>query len=294
MTPVAVVAHQKKTLGGGLDELRRLLRHAGFADPLWYEVPKSKKAPKAARQALADGADLILAWGGDGTVQRVIDVIAGSGATLGVLPAGTANLFATNLGIPDELPGALETALHGARRTIDVGEANGERFGVMAGAGFDASMIERADRALKDRVGHLAYVWTGVRATREGSHEVKVDVDGQRWFEGKASCVLIGQMGTLTGGLVAFPDADPADGRLEVGVVTADSALDWARVATRLATGKPEKSPFTRNTSGKKVKVRFDSEVRYELDGGARTKVKKLVAKIHPGALVVAVPEASS
>src|SRR5690349_16048024 len=99
MTTVAVVAHSGKTLGGGLGELRELLAREGFADPVWYEVPKSKKAPRRARQAVEQGADLLLVWGGDGMVQRCADAVAGSGVALGILPAGTANLFATNLGI---------------------------------------------------------------------------------------------------------------------------------------------------------------------------------------------------
>ena len=97
---VAVVAHMEKRLGGGLPELRRVLASYGIEDPLWYEVPKAKRAPDRARRALEEGADLVFAWGGDGTVRRCMGVLAGTGASLAVLPAGTANLFATNLGIP--------------------------------------------------------------------------------------------------------------------------------------------------------------------------------------------------
>ena len=103
MTTIAVVAHSRKMLGGGLPELRAELTRAGHADVLWYEVPKSRKAPAAAKQALDDGADLLFVWGGDGTIQRVVDAVAGSGATLALLPAGTANLLARNLGIPIDL-----------------------------------------------------------------------------------------------------------------------------------------------------------------------------------------------
>ena len=78
MTRVAVVAHAGKSVGGGLVELRRVLEEAGVADPLWYEVPKSRKAPKQVKRALDEGAELVFAWGGDGTVQRCIDVLAGT------------------------------------------------------------------------------------------------------------------------------------------------------------------------------------------------------------------------
>ena len=100
MSVVAVIAHTGKTMGGGLVELRRLLEAEGVADPLWYEVPKSRKAPKRVRHALDEGAELVFVWGGDGMVQRCADVLAGTEATMAILPAGTANLFASNLGHP--------------------------------------------------------------------------------------------------------------------------------------------------------------------------------------------------
>ncbi len=77
MTSIAVVAHKKKSFGGGLEELRRLLADRGFTEPIWYEVAKSRKAPAVARRAVNDGADLLLLWGGDGTVQRCIEALAG-------------------------------------------------------------------------------------------------------------------------------------------------------------------------------------------------------------------------
>jgi YegS/Rv2252/BmrU family lipid kinase len=292
MTSVAVVAHNGKTLGGGLPELRRLLAYRGVSDPLWFEVPKSKKAPKVVKKALDKGADLILVWGGDGMVQRVMDATGDSGATLGILPAGTANLFATNVGIPIDLEGALEVALHGQRKAFDVGVINGERFAVMAGAGFDAAMIKEADGKLKNRWGRMAYVWTGLKATKAGAQPMKIKVDGTLWFSGDASCALFGSMGTLTGGLVAFPDADPTDGQLEVGVVTAEKPVQWARVMTRLAAGKAERSPLTRMTRGRRIDVRLEKPTIYELDGGARKKpAKRLDIRVQQGAVVVAVPE---
>ena len=123
MTSIAVVAHQNKSFGGGLDELRSILAHEGL-DPLWYEVPKSKRAPKKALEAVERGAELVFVWGGDGMMQRCIDAMAGSGVTIAILPAGTANLLASNLGIPKDLPGAVEVGLRGRSRALDVGVIN--------------------------------------------------------------------------------------------------------------------------------------------------------------------------
>src|SRR5947207_3814531 len=103
MTSVAVVAHREKKLGGGLSELRQTLAASGVNDPLWFEVPKSSKAPKLVRRAVKLGADMVFVWGGDGMVQRCIDALAGTGVAIAILPAGTANLLATELGIPKDL-----------------------------------------------------------------------------------------------------------------------------------------------------------------------------------------------
>jgi diacylglycerol kinase (ATP) len=290
MTTVAVVAHAGKSLGGGLPELRRRLAAEGVDDPLWYEVGKSRKAPQAVSNALGRGADLILVWGGDGMVQRVVDKLAGKGTVLGILPAGTANLFATNLGIPRRLDGALEVALHGRPQTLDVGVVNGERFAVMAGAGFDALMIGGADGKWKDRAGRLAYVWSATQAARRPARRVRVRVDGRKWFSGRATCVLLGSFGTLTGGLVAFPDASPQDGLLEVGVVTADGWSQWARVLGAMAFGRAQRSPLTRTTRARKVDVRFARPTLIELDGSTRAKARRMRAKVEPAAIVVHVP----
>jgi diacylglycerol kinase (ATP) len=286
---VAVVAHAEKTLGRGLPELRRVLEAEGVEEPLWYEVPKAKRASEQAQRALDEGAELVFAWGGDGTVRRCIDVLAGSNVSLAVLPAGTANLFATNLGIPDDIERAVAVGLRGDRRTLDVGRFEDERFAVMAGAGFDAAMIRDADD-LKQRVGRAAYLWSGSRNLRADRFGAEIAVDGTEWYEGSATCILLGNLGDVFGGVKVFPDARPDDGMLELGIVTAEGLLQWTRALVRTAVGDPNRSPFVRTTKAKSVKVRLDRKVRYELDGGDRSKVKSFDVDVEAGALRVCVP----
>ncbi len=290
MPVVAVVAHGRKRLGGGLAELRRLLADAGKADPIWRVVAKSRKAPKQVRKALAQGADLVFVWGGDGMVQRCADVLAGTSATMAIIPAGTANLLAANLGIPADLRAAVRTGLDGRRRLIDTGSGNGERFAGMAGAGFDARMIADADRETKERLGRAAYLYTGLRNVTVRPVRAVVKVDGSRFFAGQVSCVLAGNVGRVIGGIEAFPSASPDDGVLEFGVVTAKSAAQWARTLGRLALGSAAKSPFVRVTGGSRLVVKFDRPVRYQLDGGARKRVTELRIKVRPASLSVCVP----
>jgi diacylglycerol kinase (ATP) len=286
---IAVVAHAAKSLGTGLPGLRRALRAEGVEDPLWYEVPKAKQAPDHVRRALDEGAELVFAWGGDGTVRRCIGAVAGTGAALAVVPAGTANLFATNLGIPRDIEGAVRVGLHGERRLLDVGTFRRERFAVMAGVGFDAAMIRGADE-LKRHVGRAAYVWSGTRSLRTSPFGAVVRIDGGEWFQGRATCGLLGNLGEVLGGIRVFPDARTDDGLLEVGVVTAERLGQWVRTLAHTAAGDPSRSPFVRVTKARTVHVELDRKVRYELDGGDRKKVRSFDAHVEPGALRVCVP----
>ncbi|MCU1456534.1 MAG: Sphingosine kinase [Actinomycetia bacterium] len=290
MTLVAVVAHRNKDFGGGLRELRERLRAEGVDEPIWLEVDKSRQAPKRVRRALKLGAERVIVWGGDGMVQKCVDVLAGTDAIIGILPAGTANLFATNLGIPSDLEGALEVALHGTLRRLDVGTVNGEHFAVMAGTGFDARMIKEADRGLKDRIGQAAYVWTGAKAVGTPPQGTRVRVDGHTWFKGKASCVLVGNVGQIGKGVHAFADAQPDDGLLDVGVVTASTRVQWLRVIARMITGKPTRSKLVHATRGRNIDVRLDHKALYELDGGDRSPSKRLKIRVEPRAITVCVP----
>ena len=289
MTTVAVVAHSGKTFGGGLGELRQILRDAGFPQPLWYEVAKSRQAPDCARQALEGGADVLFIWGGDGTVQRCLDIVAGTGATLAILPAGTANLLATNLGIPKDISEAVQIGLRGNRRVIDTGTVNGEHFAVMAGAGLDALMIKDADAGLKDRIGRAAYLYTGAKNLSASPVKATVDVEGRRFYKGVITCVLVGNVSNVFGGIEVFDGSRPDDGVLEIGVVTAKSRTQWVRTIGRVALGRTEKSPFVMTSRGTKFKIEFDRAIVFELDGGVRKPTKKLRIKVRPTSVIVAV-----
>jgi YegS/Rv2252/BmrU family lipid kinase len=293
MSTVAVVAHAGKSMEGGLPELREALAREGVTDPLWFEVDKSRKAAKRARKAAKAGSELIFVWGGDGTVQRCIDALADTDATIAILPAGTANLLATNLGVPSTIDEAVRTGLHGERRRLDIGRLNGEHFAVMAGAGFDALMIDEADAGLKDRFGRLAYVWTGGRNVDAPLVGARIKVDGKEFYRGNVSCVLVGNVAKVFGGIEAFSGSTPHDGRLEIGVVTASGPVQWARTVTRVALGSAEKSPFVEVASGKRFRIRFDKKLPYEIDGGTRSKTRKLRVDVRPGAVEVCVPAAT-
>jgi YegS/Rv2252/BmrU family lipid kinase len=287
---VAVVAHNKKTIGGGFPELRRVLEEREI-DPMWFEVSSSAKAGKRARVAVKENADLVLVWGGDGSVQRCIDALAGTGVTLGIVPAGTANLFATNLGIPASLKEAVDIALDGRRATLDAGVVNGEHFAVMAGTGFDARMIGMVSGKTKRRLGRAAYVWTGLKAARAPSISMEIEVDGSSWFSGDATCLLVANVPKVMGGMNVFPNADPENGTLEVGLVTAKGLGQWSKVLEDVLRGRTTSASYVHRARARNIRVKTKGSHPYELDGGARPATKELHFSIEPDAVNVMVPE---
>jgi diacylglycerol kinase (ATP) len=290
MNKIAVIAHARKSLDGGLPALRRALEQHGIFDPLWCEVAKSREARKGLRSALKQGAELVFVWGGDGMVQRCADVVADSDAAMAILPAGTANLFASNLGIPKSIDAAVEIGLRGDRRKLDLGSVNGEKFAVMAGVGFDAEMIHDANPEMKRRFGRTAYVLAAAKNLLGKPFEARIKVDGKMWFEGNASCVLFGNVGDAFAGLSAFEEARPDDGLLEVGIASPEGILEWGRTIARAALSDASKSPFVHTTRGRSVELRLDRKVRHELDGSERGKKKSFTVKVQPSAISVCVP----
>jgi diacylglycerol kinase family enzyme len=294
MPKVAVVAHAGKTMGGGLEELRQVLALHGVSNPYWSEVPKSRHAPKRVRRALKEGAELVFVWGGDGMVQRSVDVLAGTGVPLAILPAGTANLFASSMDLPGTVAEAVEVGLYGADRQLDVGKLNDECFAVMAGAGLDAQVIREADGGMKDRLGRLAYVWTASKHLRGDPFKARIEVNGELWYKGQASCVLLGNVGSLFAGVDVFENARPDDGFLELGVTNAEGLGEWARTMAHAVLGSATRSPFVQVTKAQQIDVELDRKVPYELDGGERGTAKRLGASVAPRAITVRVSKQST
>ena len=202
-------------------------------------------------------------------MQLCVHGLAGRRATVAILPGGTGNILAHNLGIPQDLAQAVHVGLHGMRRLIDTGTVNGEHFVVMAGAGLDALMMRDADGAMKGRLGPGAYLLSGAGNIGAPGVIASIVADGRRFFRGEISMVLAGNVGKTLGGILVFKDAEPDDGILELGIVTADTALDWVRTMGRLAMGSPEDSSFVEVTRGRRFEVRFAEPFLYEVDEGA-------------------------
>jgi diacylglycerol kinase family enzyme len=179
---------------------------------MWFYTTEDDPGTGQARQAIEQGADVVVAVGGDGTVRAVAEVLANSDRVMGILPMGTGNLFARNLDIPlDDVPSALRTIIEGEDRAVDVGWIDIERahpshgkndthiFLVIAGVGLDAEMVAGADDRLKRRLGWFAYFFAAAAHMRGKRMGATVTVDDAKPVKSEMRTVLMANVGRLPG-----------------------------------------------------------------------------------------------
>jgi YegS/Rv2252/BmrU family lipid kinase len=187
---------------------------------------------------------MVVACGGDGTVSAVAGALAGTTIPLGVIPRGTANAFATALGIPTDLPGACRTLLAGHSRRLDVGVCNGRPMVLLAGLGFEAGMVERASRELKTRFGALAYVLSGAQQLlSQQPFQARLTIDGKT-SELQAAAITVANVAPPTSVLAqGFGEVVPDDGLLEITVATPASRLQGLNALAALMASAVVQSP---------------------------------------------------
>ncbi|MGE3286395.1 MAG: diacylglycerol kinase family protein [Pseudonocardia sp.] len=293
----AVVAHPLRIGDGVREKVTRVCTELGWREPLWWETTAEDPGTGQARAALECGADVVMACGGDGTVRSVAEALAGTGVAMALLPTGTGNLLARTLATPMDLVPAVRTALTGDDRKVDVGwvrvdGAERERaFLVMAGTGFDATIMEATPEALKVRVGPLAYVISGLRAMRGRRTRVTLTLDEAPPFRRRTRTVLIGNSGTLLGGLVLMPAATVDDGLLDVVSIAPKGIVGWAAVLVRVLTRRRRGHPRVEHWQARSIVVVADAPQPSQIDGDPIGEVTELAVRVSQGALVVRVPD---
>lgn len=303
----SVVPERHRTLGVVLNptkvadssafkaQVSRAARTAGWHEPLWFETTVDDAGSAMARAAVAAGADIVIAAGGDGTVRVVCAEMAGSGVPVGVIPTGTGNLLARNLGIPLPPDLAVETVLRGQDRPIDIVRLEGDglpvtRFVVMAGLGLDAAIMDGAHDALKKRLGWPAYVVAGAKHLRYPAVRVDISVDGGDPVRRRARSVVIGNVGSLQAGIPLLPDALIDDGLLDVVVIAPLRLVGWLSLAWRVVTKHPRTDERLDRYTGRSVVVQAAHASPRQLDGDTVEPGLSLRASIEPGVLLVRVP----
>lgn len=285
----AVVANPTKLNDVDSALVRTRLIEAGYAEPLWLETTPDDPGRAMTQQALAAGAQLVVAAGGDGTIRMVAAGMAGSDAAMAIVPAGTGNLLARNLDLPLDVGGALDVAVGRDERRIDtvvltVDGGQPDRFVVMAGTGIDAMIMDEVDERLKKFIGPGAYFIAAGKAIGRLPVPVELTVDGQR-HRRKAIICLIGNCGELTGDLELIPGAQPDDGLLYLYVAFPSRPSHLIKALIRLLTRRPQKDDHVQVWSGRKVEIRLQHPDAYELDGDVEGEGLVLQAEVDPGSL---------
>ena len=273
-------------------DTEQALQGAGL-DVLWLETTREDPGQGLTRSAVEQGVDLVIAQGGDGTVMACVTGLAGTEVPLAVLAGGTGNLLANNFDIPGDTEGAVEVALHGDRRRIDVGAIGDDRFVVISGIGFDAAMLRDADPKLKQRIGALAYVLSGLKNLRRRPTRFHIRADDREPIVRSGQGVLVGNLGRLQGRLPVLPDAEPDDGLLDVAVLRTRTVADWVKVAVRVLARRRRDDRQMETFRARRVEVRCDRPQPIERDGDPAGPTDRLVVEVVPSALTLCVPAAT-
>ncbi|WP_327250433.1 diacylglycerol kinase family protein [Streptomyces sp. NBC_01244] len=312
--PVLAVRHPYGCPDELADRLAAVLREHGHRDLRWILTSAELPCGTLAEELRTIRPALVVVCAGDGTLRACAEILAGTRIPLAVAPCGTGNLLARNLGLPMDPAAALAESLSGESFGIDVGRVRGDgleptRFTVMAGAGFDAAMVRDASPRLKSRMGWAAYVLSALRHLRDPGVRLTVRVDGGRRLRRRARMVVIGNVGTLQGGLPLLPAARPDSGRLEVVLFDPRGPAGWLTAAGHLAArllrrhppaaagpaapdGRSEAGGALEYFSATRIDVRCAVPQPRELDGDAVSDGVRLTAEIEPGALRVYLPRA--
>jgi diacylglycerol kinase (ATP) len=303
-----------------VDKLKKSVKKhsqaAGWGRSLWFETTVEDTGRLVTREAVKQGADVVLAAGGDGTVRAVAEGLRDTGVPIALLPAGTANLLARNLNFSlTDLDDAVAVAFDSGERKIDLGIAeitraggtiNEHAFLVMAGLGLDAKMMANTNPKLKKAVGWLAYVDGGIRSLPEVKPvKLSYTVDGSHPKTTSVHTVLIGNCGKLPGGILMMPDAMPDDGILDIVALRPRGAFGWVRVWNKIAweNGVLRKSAVGRRIidlsrdvkdvssfRGRELTLRVDDPQEVELDGDEFGEASFLRVYVDRNGLTVKVP----
>lgn len=294
---------------------------AGYGETIWIETSAEDPGVAMARAAVEQGANVVLAAGGDGTVRAVAEGLRGADVALALVPAGTGNLLARNLGLAlNDIDAAVATAFAGAERVIDLGiasltptdgTATERAFLVLGGVGLDAQMLVNTDEDLKKKAGWLAYVQAIGRSLKGGRRiKLRYRLDGKPPRATRVHTLMIGNVGSLTGDVVLLPDAEVDDGVLDVVALRPDGLVGWVTVlfrvlvehqrmrhvdaSTRLPLNKGggKRLESLRYLRGTKVEVILKAPEPFELDGDEMGEVTAFTMTLEarvarrPGALM--------
>jgi YegS/Rv2252/BmrU family lipid kinase len=293
MRAAIIVNPAKSDVAELREQIDKTLTTSGWSSSLWLETTPDDPGRGMAEAAVTSDVQLVVICGGDGTVMACLGALAGSGLPVAIIPVGSGNLLARNLGIPLGLDDSLATVIGGVDRRIDLGRVDDEPFAVMAGMGFDAAMMADTTEDMKRVAGWPAYAASGLRHLRDPVMRLRLRIDDGPTLRRSARTVLVGNVGQLEGGLELLPDAEADDGLLDVIIVAPRTLRDWLRVAYRILRHR-EHDRHLERFRGATISIEVDRSVPRQMDGEVITEGSRLDVRVEPGALLVRVPQSTA
>jgi YegS/Rv2252/BmrU family lipid kinase len=294
MRAAIIVNPAKADVAEVREQVDKTLSAAGWSPSLWLETTPEDPGSGMAETAVGAGAQLVVICGGDGTVMACLGALSGTGLPVAILPVGSGNLLARNLAIPLGRDDALDVAVNGEDRQIDLGRLDDRPFAVMAGMGFDAAMMADTSEGMKRFAGWPAYVASALRHLRDPVMRVRLRIDGGPPLLRSARTVLVGNVGQLEGGLELLPDAAADDGLLDVVIVAPRTLRDWLRVAYRIVRRPHTQDRHLERFRGQAISIETDRMVPRQMDGEVIADGRRIDARVDPGALIVRVPQSTA
>jgi len=263
---------------------------SGWQAPIVLTTTPADGGSGMAQRALELGAGLVIAAGGDGTVRACAEVVAGTGVPLAIVPAGSANLTATALGLPARVDAALRVAFRGRDRRIDLAVADGMTFAAMAGIGLDAAVVGATLNVAKRLAGWPAYAAAGAGQLLRRPATFSVRLDEGDLLIRQARSVTVGNSGALPGGFPIMPDALLDDGMLDVLILAPAGPFGWANVGYRVLIRSRRDDAQLERYRARTVEIHADAELPRQVDGEMIGPARSLTVSCRPGALTVRVP----
>lgn len=267
------------------------LSSRGWERAIWLETTVDDPGAEMTAIAVRKRVDLVIGAGGDGTTRIICAGLAHTGTPLGLIPAGTGNLLAKNLGIPLDERAALDVAFNGVDTAIDLVRLTVNNathyFSVMAGIGIDAVIMDATNADLKRAVGSAAYF---VAAARHANHPpvmATVQVDGGAPFKRRAKVIVIGNVGFLQANIQLIPGARADDGLLDLMIASPRSAQDWVRLTTTVLARRRRDDEQLDRIKAKTVSIKIDRPDMFQLDGDTVGSCDEMTAEVQPGALTL-------
>lgn len=263
----------------------------GNADITFVVIEPGERMRDFTASAAGEGYELVLVAGGDGTQAEAAAGLVGSPLPLAIIPAGTGNILALNLGVPFDIKEATLAALAGEAEPFDVGRLDdGRIFLLAAGAGYDADLIRDADRELKRRLGPVAYIISMFRNLRAKHGRFNVELDGWQRLRINAKTVLVCNAGRTLGAIPLAPDAELNDGWLDVVVFRFRNPLALMGLFLKAIFGGLKKDPRVQFFRARRIRIQASRPMPVQVDGDFIERTTPIEMAILPGALQVVRP----